>query len=203
MSRHAIKLAVLSAALAALLIALAVLREPTGPERATVLPAPLDLPGFSLLDQDGDTFTAEQFRGRWSLVFFGFTHCPDICPLTLQRLAAARAHMAQSLPESELPDVIFVSVDPERDSVASVKAYVGAFGHGIRGVTGSLDEIDKLTQRLGIFHQRGEPRDGNYAVDHSAAVVVINAGGEYHAVFGAPHSVEAIARDMLYMMKSS
>ena len=170
------------------------------PERATLLPEPQPVTAFELLDQDGKTFTGASFRGRWSLVFFGFTHCPDVCPLTLGKLQVARQQMAEQLDDEALPDIVFISVDPARDTVDAVGAYAGAFGAGAIGVTGDLAEIDKLTRSLGIFHARTDDGQGSYSVEHSAAIIVIDDEARFHAVFSAPHDAEVIARDMSLIM---
>lgn len=193
-------LALLSATLAAGLVLMLVRPSDAVPERATVLPGSIPLQEFTLLDQHGAAFTRDSFIGSWSLVFFGFTNCPDICPITLQQLAHARRRMAEEIADASLPSIVFVSVDPQRDSMEAVGAYAAAFGDGVIGVTGDLTEIDKLTSTLGIYHSRPATDDGGYAVEHSAAVVVINEAGNYHAVFSAPHDVAAFADDMTLMM---
>mgnify|MGYP001825666459 FL=1 len=133
-------------------------REPQQPEAALVLPAPTALPAFSLLDQHGSAIDASVFVGQWDLVFFGFTHCPDICPTTLQILATARRQLEERgvLP---LPRIVLVSVDPERDTPDIIGRYVDYFGAGNLGITGDLAEIRKLTTSLGIYFQK-QPADG-------------------------------------------
>ena len=201
MPRNIVILAVLSATLAAVLAAL-LLREPdVGPVHATVLPVPIELPEFSLLDHRGQPFGRDGFAGRWNLVFFGFTHCPDVCPITLQQLATARRRMADSIAADALPRIVFVSVDPERDDVETVASYTGAFNAEIVGLTGPLADIDLLAKALGIFHQRLHDGTENYAVDHSAAVIVIDDRGEYHAVFSAPHDIDGFVSDTLHLMQ--
>lgn len=169
---------------------------PPAPERATVLPEPMALPEFSLVDQDATAFTRDSFRDRWSLVFFGFTHCPDICPATLQQLAIARRRVAEADPGATLPDIVLVTVDPARDTSAALGAYVSAFGDGVIGVTGDPAELKRLADALGIYFSRSERDDGNYSVDHSAAVIVVNDDAEFHAVFSAPHDVDSLAADI-------
>ena len=97
--------------------------EPAKPKAAFVLPAPAPLPEFSLLDQNGATVSVDTFRGHWNLVFFGFTHCPDICPATMQILAAARQAMADA-GHQPLPRIVLVSVNPERDTPELMGQYV-------------------------------------------------------------------------------
>lgn len=197
-----VALALLSLTLAAGLTVMLILSTSAVPERATVLPSPVPLPEFTLNDHNDQAFTRRSFEDQWSLVFFGFTNCPDICPLTLQQLAYARQRMAEDLAEDKLPEIVFISVDPDRDNTQVIGAYVGAFGRGVTGVNGDLTEINKLTKAFGIFHARTATDDRSYTVEHSAAVIVVNNRAEYHAVFGAPHDVAGIARDMSLLMAS-
>lgn len=171
------------------------------PEFATIWPAPKSLPEFSLNDQFGNTFTRSSLEGKWSLLFFGFTHCPDICPATLQQLAIANNRLLES--GAEIPDIILVSVDPERDSPAAMAAYVSHFDGEIQGVTGEIAELRKLTSSAGIFFQKSALPDGNYSVDHSAAVLVINENAAIHASFGAPHSIDGFVNDLPILMGSN
>jgi protein SCO1/2 len=164
------------------------------PEFATVLPQPMALPALSLVDDSGAAFTRDDFKGAWHLVFFGFTHCPDVCPATLQQLAIARDQVTAA--GGTFPEIILVSVDPQRDTPDVMATYVGNFGKGVRGVTGSLDNVRDLTDALGIYFARGEETNGGYSVDHSAAVLVIDPQGDWHSVFSAPHSVERFVHDV-------
>jgi len=163
------------------------------PVAATVLPEPLALPSFQLRDGSGAAFARDDFKGRDSLLFFGFTHCPDVCPLTLQQLAAARRQLIAD-GESRPPHIVFVSVDPERDTPEQVAQYISAFGEGITGAVGELEELNKLTSALGVFHARLPAEDG-YEVEHSAAVLYIDAEARLGAVFSAPHTVDELVTD--------
>lgn len=176
-------------------LSMRVMTPPAELQTATLLPAPAELAEFSLLDQDGKTFTSESFKGTWSLVFFGFTHCPDICPLTLQVLANARQLMADN-GEQILPRIVLVSVDPERDRPENLARYVAHFGDHTVGVTGELAEVRKLTDGLGVFFEKAGDDPQNYLVDHSAVVIVVNPDGNFHSLFGAPHHAENFAHDM-------
>ena len=170
-------------------------------ETALVLPAASLLPEFSLIDQDGNAATTNTFRGRWNLLFFGFTNCPDICPTTLQTLAAAQRELTK-IGDSPVPRIVLVSVDPERDTPLRLRDYISHFGDDILGVTGTLPELQKLTSALGIYFAR-RPVDGeSYSVDHSAAVLVINPDGEFHALFSAPHSTANFVNDLPKIMAS-
>lgn len=174
-------------------------RAPVPPRTATVLPDPNPVPAFSLLDQHGDAIDESVFSGQWDLVFFGFTHCPDICPTTLQVLAAARAELAEK-GQSPLPRIVLVSVDPERDTPQVLGQYVDYFGDGNLGITGTLEETRKLTSGLGIYFQKQETGDEHYSVDHSAAVLVIDPDGGFSAVFGGTHKAENFVHDLPLLM---
>jgi protein SCO1/2 len=174
------------------------------PQHALRLPSPMVLPEFELVDHNGNQLTNEWFEDQWTLVFFGFTHCPDICPATLQVLSLARAQLARERPGSELPEILLVSVDPDRDTSDVLKQYVAHFGDGVSGATGRLEELQKLTKALGIYFAKEDPTPGtdpeNYIVAHSAHVVIIDNQGNYGAVFSAPHTVEAFVVDMPVLM---
>jgi protein SCO1/2 len=172
---------------------------PPEPRVATVLPAPVELPEFSLLDHDGRPVGRDVFAGQWDLVFFGFTHCPDVCPMTLQVLANAKRQLADAGQEP-LPRIVLVSVDPERDTPASLSQYVDYFGAGNLGITGDLAEIRKLTDGLGIFFSKVPRDDGDYTVDHSAVVLLVNPRGEFHALFGSPHDANNYVHDLPIIM---
>ncbi|MDH5456798.1 MAG: SCO family protein, partial [Gammaproteobacteria bacterium] len=127
-------------------------QPPAAPSAALVLPSPNPVPAFALINQHGEPVDQTVFQGHWDLVFFGFTHCPDICPTTLQVLATARQTLADNGREP-LPRIVLVSVDPERDTPEILGRYVDYFGAGNLGLTGTLEEIRKLTGGLGIYFE--------------------------------------------------
>ena len=165
------------------------------PLHATILPQAAALPRFSLLDQNGAEFNNESLSDHWSLVFFGFTHCPDICPATLTQLAIARSRVLAG-GENTFPEIVLISVDPERDTPEVMAAYIEQFGDGLTGVTGSVTELRKLTSALGIFFENTVDEHGNHGVNHSAVVIMINKRGEFHALFSAPHNVDHFVADI-------
>ena len=175
---------------------------PATPVSALILPASNPVPAFSLLDQHGDGVDQSVFEGQWDLVFFGFTHCPDICPATLQVLAAAKKTHADN-GQQVLPRIVLVSVDPERDTPDIMRDYVGYFGDDNLGLTGTLDEISKLTDGLGIYFEKQAADGENYVVDHSAAVLVIDPNGGFHALFSGPHVVDNYVHDLPLLMGGS
>ena len=160
------------------------------------------LTAFALEDHHREAFTLDRLNRRWTLLFFGYTHCPDVCPVTLSVLKNAIARMAEADADAEPPQVVFVSVDPERDTLEHLAAYVSHFNADFLGVTGSDEKLAVLARQLGILYLRTEPdADGDYLVDHTAAVFLIDPRGHLVALFQAPHAVERIARDVARIQK--
>lgn len=171
------------------------------PEYSTVLTKPIKLDEFMLTADDDSVFSNQSLKDKWSLLFFGYTHCPDVCPLTLHQLAQANKELANKLDST--PDIIMVSVDPDRDTSEILQKYVRSFGENVSGVTGKNEELDKLTSQLGIFYNANKHEGENYSVNHSAAVILINKNAEFHAVFSAPHSIEHFVSDLPLILKES
>jgi len=142
---------------------------------------------FELVGKDGNTVTDKDFRGRYMLVFFGFTHCPDICPAELQVMSAALDdHGADA--KRVVP--VFITVDPERDTPDVVSAYVKNFGPNFVGLTGSPEQIAKVAKEYRVTYQKfqDESTGDNYSVDHSALVYLMGPDGEFvtHIPYGTP-----------------
>ena len=168
---------------------------------ATLLPVRTPVSEFSLVDQDGSAINQDVFKGQWDLVFFGFTNCPDVCPITLQVLSVAKQQLEQQ-GQAPLPRIVLVSVDPDRDTPEKMASYLSNFGDGNLGITGDIDEIRKLTDGLGIFFEKRAGETDFYSVDHSAVVIVINPDGQFHALFGSPHKIENFVNDLPLIFKS-
>ena len=132
--------------------------------------------------------------------FFGFTHCPDICPATLQMLSTARRTLAGDDDSATLPDILLISVDPDRDTPEILRDYTAHFGDGVSGATGPYTELAKLAGMLGVYFEKEETDSKNYNVVHSAHVFVIGPERKYNAVFSAPHSVKAFVSDLPIVM---
>lgn len=160
----------------------------------TLLNPPRPLPPFQLIDHRGHTFENERLQDQWSLMFFGFTHCPDVCPMTLRLLAQVTDSLTDLAPEQR-PTVILVSVDPKRDTPEQLAKYVAFFDESFVGLTGSQEAIDSFTRQIGVPVAITPTDDGAYTVDHSAAVFLIDPSGALRALFTPPHSSEAIAED--------
>jgi protein SCO1 len=158
-----------------------------------------EIEAFTLVSHLGQPFERQALSGHWTLMFFGFTHCPDVCPATLATLVDARRRLDR-LDAGELPQIVFVSVDPERDSPATLAGYVARFDPSVTGVTGSIAAIDAFASRMGVAHQKVPMSDGDYMVDHSAFVLLLDPQARQAAVFTPPHSAERLAADYLKML---
>lgn len=194
-SRKLLTVILLAMALAAGAFVALRVQTPAEPQAAMILPAPTPVPQFSLLDQHGNAVDSAIFEGQWDLVFFGFTHCPDVCPTTLQVLAAARAELAAQ-GQVPLPRIVLVSVDPERDTPEQMGQYVDYFGTGNLGITGTLEQTRLLASGLGIYFEKMPGTADGYVVDHSAAVLVVDPEGGFHALFSGPHNVDNYVHDL-------
>ena len=169
-------------------------RHPVAPPAtaALLLHTPKALPDFALVDGDGKPFSNARLAGHWTFLYFGYTHCPDACPTTL----AALAQCMHELGADVHPQVVFVSVDPKRDDAKLLKDYAAYFDPAFLGATGSEDQLQALTQPLGVAYSYGPAdKSGNYSVDHSVAVFLIDPAGRETAVFSPPLEPKRTAAD--------
>ena len=158
---------------------------------ATALPTPRELHNFTLQDTTGAAFGLRDLARAPSLLFFGFTQCPDVCPTTLALLA--RLRRAAKLPALR---VIMISVDPQRDSSAILRQYLAAFDVEFVGLTGSVQAVNALTQDVGVALAQLPAASGGYSIDHSATVFLTDAQGRLKAVFTPPLDPEAMLSDL-------
>lgn len=157
----------------------------------TVLPEPRRLEPFALTDQQGRTLDAAALKGRWTLLFTGFTNCPDICPTTLALLAELDRRLGAAAPR-----FLFVSVDPERDTPERIAAYLRHFDPDLVGATGSRGAIEAFTRGLGLAQVRNPGAGDDYTVDHSAALVLIDPRVRLAGYFQPPFDADALAADL-------
>jgi protein SCO1/2 len=169
-------------------------------ETATVFDQPRLITSFSLTDDKGQPFTLENLKGHWSLIFFGFTNCPDLCPTTLSTLNQAYEILAAKH-QDPMPEIIFISVDPERDSIERIQTYLKGFNPHFLGATGNKAEIDKLTQEFSVIYAKVIQED-HYMIDHSGTIIITNPEGQFYGVFTLPHEADAIAKDLEILGKS-
>ncbi len=157
-------------------------------------PRPKELAPFRLTDDRGQVFDQERLRGRWSLLFFGYTHCPDVCPTTLATLAKMVKLLDQN-GNTALPQVVFVSVDPQRDEPAKLGEYARYFNPGFLAATAPEAPLLSLTRQLGVLSLRVEdPAGGDYLVDHSASIFLIDPRLRVVAVLSPPFEAQELAR---------
>jgi protein SCO1 len=161
----------------------------------TMITPSRELPDFSLIDQQGRPFRSADLRGRWSMLFFGYTNCPDLCPTTLATLAAMEKRL-RAAKAPVLPQVIFVSVDAKRDTPAQMAKYVPYFDPGFIGLTApDQPSIEALAKKLGVGVIIEPAADGKYTVDHSGAIFVIDPAGKIAAILSGPFGVDALQGD--------
>jgi len=169
-------------------------------DSGTLLQPPRVLPTFVLVDGDGKPFTNADLQGRWSVVFAGFTTCPDICPTTLTTLKGVLADLG---PLASQVQVLLLSIDPERDTPERLKNYVQFFDARFRGVTGPTVELDKLARAMSFVYVKvpGATPE-TYTMDHSAALMLINPQGQLAGFLTAPHRQQALAADLTTLLKT-
>jgi protein SCO1/2 len=158
---------------------------------------------FDLLDHTGSAYNTERLKGRWTVMFFGYMHCPDVCPMTLSTLAATAKQLEGKLSDETL-EFSFVSIDPERDTVTRLAEYVPFFYKSFVGVTGTKAELDKLVRSLGAIYSLGTPEDGSdeYIVDHSSRLLLIDPKARLTAILSDRGTPEMIATDLQTILKA-
>src|SRR5579862_4129330 len=145
---------------------------------------------FSLVDQNGKPFTDADLKGKWQLVFFGYTHCPDVCPTALNDLSLALDQLGAK--KSEV-GIVFISVDPDRDTPAVLKSYVESFGGPIEALTGPATAVAQAARDYRVFYAKHPRADGGYDMDHSALIYVMDPQGRFTATFTPDDTSDTIA----------
>ena len=145
---------------------------------------------FSLVDQNDKPFTDANLKGKWQLVFFGYTHCPDVCPTTLNDLSLALDQLGDK--KSQV-GIVFISVDPERDTPAVLKSYVGSFGGPVEALTGSPDAVAQAAKDYKVYYAKHPRSDGGYDMDHSALIYIMDPQGRFTATFTPDDQPEKMA----------
>ncbi len=150
---------------------------------------------FDLTNEQGEAVTADDYDGRLKLLFFGYTNCPDICPATMARIRAALGGLdAETRKEI---DVLFLSVDPQRDTPERLQRFTSSFGDGVIGLTGNQDQLKALTKRYRVTYGYGEPNDnGFYLVSHSSAIFVYGPDNRSRLLINQQESVDEITADL-------
>ena len=175
--------------------ALVAVLNQSGPPKIEGLlwPDPPRIPAFALRTAQGAVLDQSALKGRWTLMFFGFTHCPDVCPTTLSTLKRATQQL-QAVPAfASHGQVLFVSLDPERDTPEKLASYVSYFDPGFRAATGDDAALDALTRPLGVIRAKVPGADGEYTFDHTASIFLVDPDLRVLALFGLPHDATKIA----------
>ncbi len=166
-------------------------------KKTILLPNPKPLVDVEFTDHHGKEFSLEQFKGKWSILFFGFTNCPDVCPTTMHTLKQVKAELEQADVWHNY-QVIMVSVDPERDTSERLARYVPFFDPEFIGVSAPLQATESFAKNVGIlFFKSDEMPNGGYDVDHGAAIILVNPEGQYAGVITAPHVESTISADLI------
>ena len=155
---------------------------------------PRAFPDFTLADHRGNVFSNGNLKDNWSFIFFGFTHCPDVCPLTLSTIDKVMNNLSAN--EDISATGIFVSVDPKRDTQEKLSSYVQHFNQDMIGLSGNYEKLSALTQALGVVYTTPDMDEKeNYVIDHSAHIFVVAPNGNLVALFGTPHEMNTITND--------
>ena len=189
-------------------------------EAAFVLPEVVTLADFNLTHSQLGEYGIESTKGQWSLFFFGYTHCPDVCPTELFKMAEMmRAIEKDPAAVVQPPQVVFVSVDPQRDTPQALQQYAAFYHSSFIGVTGKQSVVDRLAQEIGVFYERVYHRNGDvvildpqeaipedlansYLINHSASIFLLNPEGELHTIFAPPHDPGRMIRDLAVIQKA-
>lgn len=169
---------------------------------ALLYPAPRALPDFHLEQANGQPLTLADWRGKWSIVYFGYASCPDVCPTTLQALKAVWGDLGQRGIKDQVR-IGFVSVDPERDTHEVLTKYVGFYSPDFFAASGSDEELTRITRALGLIYSRTKKADGGIEVDHSGSAVIIDPQGRLAGILRPPFAPKAISGDIATLVKSS
>ena len=156
---------------------------------------PRDIAAISLQDTANNLFNNESFTGHWTMLFFGFTSCPSLCPTTMAELGKMYRKL-ESLGVKNLPQVIMVSLDPQRDNPEKLGNYVRAFDRHFLGLTGDEQTINKMAREMGIASTKVDGSDEqSYNIEHTGTVILINPNGKINGFFTSPLNADALAKD--------
>jgi protein SCO1/2 len=148
---------------------------------------------FTLTGTDGKPFASSRLNGTPAAIFFGFTHCPDVCPTTMARLTKLRRQLGKG---DDAFSIVFISVDPERDTPAELANYMSLFDTPVIGLTGTTAEVEQVKKQFGIYSRKVEQPGGGYSVDHTAAVILLDKNGQFVATL-SPEEGDAVALEKL------
>jgi protein SCO1/2 len=169
-------------------LALSLRDNPRG-AAGTVLASAIGGP-FQLVDQNGKTVTDADLKGKWSLIYFGYTHCPDACPTALNDISIALSELG---PKRDAVRPVFITVDPERDTPDALKAYVTSFDAPILALTGTAEQVAKAAKGYRVYYAKHPEAGGDYSMDHSSVIYVMDPEGRFTASFTHESAPEQIS----------
>jgi protein SCO1/2 len=161
----------------------------------TVLPSPRIIHPFNLTDNHDKPFNNTNLKGHWTLMFFGFTNCGYVCPTTLSALNTMYTNLKSQLPPDLLPQIVMVSVDPERDSTTRINDYVRSFNPTFIGARANLAETTALANQMSAVFSKVQMPNGDYTINHSAEIMLLDPNGNLRAFFSYPHKADQMLHD--------
>jgi protein SCO1/2 len=192
MDRTTRPLVVVAAFASSLVIGLVVVLWLLGGLRSVTAPSAIGGP-FQLTDQAGQTITEKNLQGKPTLIFFGFTHCPDVCPTSLFEISEVLRAMGK---DADRVNAYFISVDPERDTAVAMKDYLSSFDPHLKGLTGDSDAVAKVISGFRVYAKKVPLKDGDYTMDHTALIYLMDRDGKFVAPFNLKRTPEAAAADL-------
>ena len=192
MDRTARPLVIVTAFATSLLIGLLVILWAMGGVRGVTAPAAIGGP-FQLTDQSGAVVTEKNLQGHPTLIFFGFTHCPDVCPTSLFEISQVLRAMG---PDADKVNAYFISVDPERDTKAAMKDYLSSFDPHLKGLTGDAASVQKVLGEYRVYAKKVPLKDGDYTMDHTALIYLMDRDGKFVSPFNVNRKPEQAAADL-------
>jgi protein SCO1/2 len=192
MDRTTRPLVIVAAFAGSLVIGLVLLLWGLGGLKHVAAPAAIGGP-FQLTDQTGRTVTEKDLQGRPTLIFFGFTHCPDVCPTSLFEISEVLRAMGK---DADRVNAYFISVDPERDTTQAMKGYLSSFDSHLEGLTGNPDQVAKVISAYRVYAKKVPLKDGDYTMDHTALIYLMDREGKFVSPFNLKRAPEAAATDL-------
>jgi protein SCO1 len=192
MDRATRPLVIIGAFAASLAVGLLLMMWAMGGLKNVAAPAAIGGP-FQLADQAGQSVTDQNLKGRPTLIFFGFTHCPDVCPTSLFEISEVLRAMGK---DADRVNAWFVSVDPERDTAAAMKDYLSSFDPHLKGLTGNPEAVTKVLTAYRVYARKVPLKDGDYTMDHTALIYLMDKDGRFVAPFNLKRSPEDAAADL-------
>ena len=165
-----------------------------------ILARPMEIDRFELIDQKNEVFNNKSLEGGWTVLFFGYTNCPDVCPTTIYKLAEIKNELKEDLSSTSF-NTVLVTLDPDRDSTDRLKEYIGYFDESMLGVTGTYENIQSFTSSLSVFYQRINKEEG-YDFNHTASIFVFNKDGSLFATMSPANTIGELTQDFYTILNN-